>query len=87
MVTGSGILTGQFYVVSGVVKLNEEILIWFPVVVIVDGDLNESASLSVLENNGFINFFIIVTGFGLGVDSSNVNSTGESFLIQNIDSD
>jgi len=85
--SGSGILSLQFSHGVRVIELNEEILIWLPVVVIIDGNLNEGSSLSLFENNRFINFFIIVTGFGFGVDGGHVNSTCCSFLVQNVNSD
>jgi len=67
--------------------LNEEILIWFPVVVIIDDNLNKSSGLSYFESNHLINFFIIVTGFGFSIDGGYMNSTCCSFLVQNINSD
>jgi uncharacterized protein YuzB (UPF0349 family) len=67
--------------------LNEEILIWLPVIVIVDDNLNKSGSLSVFENNCLINHFIIITSFGLGINGGYVNASCGSSLVQNVNSD
>jgi hypothetical protein len=84
--SGSAILTLKLSIGVRIIKLNEEILIGLPVIVIIDGDLNKGSCLSIFENDRFVNFFLIITGFSFSIDGSDVDSTCCSFLVQNVNS-
>lgn len=79
--SSSSIFAHKFFICISINKLDEEIFIWLPIVVIVDLDNNMALLLSLLELDDFIDSFIIITSFGFLINSLNSNlSTCSSFV-------
>jgi len=64
--------------------LDEEVLIWLPVVIVVDSNLNVLRILTFGEINNFIVGSIIFTGLGVSIKSSNSNRSFVSFFVENL---
>jgi hypothetical protein len=60
------------------IELDEEVLIWFPTIVINDLDIENFISLSFSKSDNSIDSNIIITSNSLGINS--LNSDGALFL-------
>jgi len=67
-----------------VVKLDVEVLIWLPVVVISDLNCDELDMVSILELQGLLDLFVVVSGFSLGVDGAYSDGASDSLFINNV---
>ena len=67
-----------------VVELHVEIFIWLPVIIVSDLNCDELGLLSLLELQGLLNFSVVISSLGLGVDGTNSNlSSGFLFVMDN----
>ena len=69
----SCILTNKIFSSINVIQLNKEILIWLPVVIIINDNSNELMCFSFIESYNLINFIIIMSGLSFSVNGVNSN--------------
>jgi hypothetical protein len=62
-------LFNKLFLGCGIVELDEEILIWLPVVVIEDHNFKELLFLALFEYNSVVNSFVIISSFSFSVNS------------------
>jgi len=79
--SSSGVFTCKLLIGVSVEKLDEEISIWLPVVVIVNFDINLVLGFSLFEFENLINTFIISTSFGLLINCLNTNFTSVTAFV------
>lgn len=70
-----------------VIELDVEILIWLPVIIISNLHCDEFSLLSLFESQVFLNFSVIISGLGFGVDGANSNSSSSFLFVMNNDLD
>ena len=70
-----------------VVQLDKEVLVWFPLVVIKDLDLNVLVRLSSLEVDELVNGFVVLSSLGLCVNGLDLDGLGLLLLVLNVDPD
>jgi len=68
--SSSTVLSLKWLVGISVVKLNEEILIWLPVIIVVNSNVDELLGITLIEGNNSIKSIIILSSFSLSIDSS-----------------
>lgn len=81
-----GVLSDKLLVGVWIVELDEEILIWLPVVIIVDDNVEGLGVLAVSEFNNAVERFVILVGFGVAIDGACTHDTGLSLFIYNSNS-
>ena len=70
-----------------VIELDVEILIWLPVIIISNLHSDEFSLFSLFESQVFLNFSVIISGLGFGVDGANSNSSSSFLFVMNNDLD
>ena len=70
-----------------VIELDVEIFIWLPVIIISNLHCYEFSLLSLFESQVFLNFSVIISGLGFGVDGANSNSSSSFLFVMNNDLD
>lgn len=65
-----GVLSNKFLVGLWIVKLNEEVLIWLPVVVILDHNIKSPGGLTVTEFNNTVKWHVVLVSLGIAVNGA-----------------
>ena len=80
-----GVLSNKFGVELWIVELNEEVLIWLPVVVILDYNVKSLGLLTVTEFNNTVKWHVVLVSLGIAVNGACTDRTGLLPLINNSD--
>jgi hypothetical protein len=80
-----GVLSNKFGVELWIVELNEEVLIWLPVVVILDYNIKSLGLLTVTEFNNTVKWHVVLVSLGIAVNGACTDRTGLLPLINNSD--
>ena len=83
----AGILSNETQISLGVDKLNIEILIGLPVVIVFNLNQNFALFLAVIERNDFVDSFIVLSSFSIAVNGANANFAWLFGLVENLDFD
>jgi hypothetical protein len=78
-----GVLSNKFLIGVWLIELNEEVLIWLPVVIILNANGERLGVLTVTEFNNAIEWNVVLVSFGIAVNGACTHGTGLSLLIYN----
>lgn len=81
--SGLSVISNKFFVAIGGIKLDEEILIWLPVVVVIDLDRDELGLLAILEVEHLVKLFKIISSLCFSIDGSSSDLAGLLLLVKN----
>ena len=85
--TGAGVFSNQAQISGWVNKLNIEVLIGFPVVIVDNFDRYFTLSLSILERQNLVDSFVVLTSFSIAIYGANANFSWLLCLVQYLDLD
>ena len=78
-----GVLSNKFLIGVWLIELNEEVLIWLPVVIILNANGERLGVFTVTEFNNAIEWNVVLVSFGIAVNGACTHGTGLSLLINN----
>jgi hypothetical protein len=82
-----GVLSNKFLVGVWLVELHEEVLIWLPVVVILNANVESFGVFTVTEFNNAIEWNVVLVGLGVTVDGASAHATSLSLFVHNSNSE
>ena len=71
--TGAGVFSNQAQISGWIDKLNIEVLIRFPVVIVNNFDRYFTLSLSILERQNLVDSFVVLSSFSIAIYGANTN--------------
>lgn len=78
-----GIKSKELIVGLRIVELDKEVLIWFPLVIIEDSDVDSLLVFTSSKFNNGINWSVVFVSFGITVNCGNSNSVWLSIFVEN----
>lgn len=79
-----GVMSLEFRVGIDVIKLHIEVLIWLPVIIILNSNV-KSFAIFTIELNDSIESVIVFASLSITIDGSCSNSTNDFFLVDDMD--
>jgi len=82
-----GVLSNKFLVGIWVVELNKEVLIWLPVIIIVDLNIDGFGGLAFSKLNNTIKSTVIISSLGITINGASTYVTSSFLFICNNNSE